>query len=139
MKVGIIVAACLVGITLAGTGGGLIPMTEEEIEKCVALMNGVDIAVEKLNLKNDRKENEYRLVATDITQASKQVISGMKYYVHVKMQESTCKNNESNKNKDIVDCPIKNGGDNKDCVFTIWSRPWMKKFGKDIIVTNIKC
>ena len=55
-----ILFACLLGITLGG--GGIFQMTEEEIAKSMELQNGMDIAVEQLNMKNDRKENDYRCV-----------------------------------------------------------------------------
>eukprot|EP00111_Clytia_hemisphaerica_P001633 TCONS_00004643-protein len=129
--------ACLLGITLGG--GGLFPMTEEEIEKCMPLQNGMDIAVEQLNMKNDRKENDYRLVRTETIKASKQVVTGVLYRVHVTMEESVCQNVEGNKYKGLTDCPTKGNGQNKDCVFTIWSRPWMKKFGKDLLIKGINC
>lgn len=79
-----------------------------------------------------------RLVPTKILSASKQVVTGMIYRVNIKMEESTCKNTEWNKNKNVVDCPSRNTV-SQTCKFTIWSRPWMKKFGKDLIITGKIC
>ena len=50
--------ASFVGLSLCA--GGIFPMKEEEIEKSEALKEGMKLAVEKLNMKNERKENDYR-------------------------------------------------------------------------------
>jgi len=79
------------------------------------------------------------LVASHIIKASKQVVSGILYRVHVNMEESVCRNVNSNNNKGIEDCPSKGSSAGPVCVFSIWSRPWMKKFGKDLKITAIHC
>lgn len=78
-----------------------------------------------------------RLVASRIIKASKQVVSGTLYRIHVNMDVSACKNVESNMNKGLESCDSKGPG--PVCVFTIWSRPWMKKFGKDVMVSATHC
>jgi len=55
------------------------------------------------------------------------------------MEESVCRNVNSNNNKGIEDCPSKGSSAGPVCVFSIWSRPWMKKFGKDLKITAIHC
>lgn len=50
----------LAGINLASAGGGIFQMTEDEISKATDMLHGLDMGVEKLNAKNDRKENDYR-------------------------------------------------------------------------------
>lgn len=80
-----------------------------------------------------------RLLGTHVISASKQVVSGILYRVNVSMAESDCLNTEENKNKKFGECAIKQNGATKECKFTLWSRPWMKKFGKDWTVTAIHC
>jgi len=52
--------AALVAISVSERSGGLFPMSNEEIGKAGDLLKGLDMGVEQLNMKNDRKENEYR-------------------------------------------------------------------------------
>lgn len=80
-----------------------------------------------------------RLVASEIISANKQVVSGFKYYVRVNMVESVCKNTEENKNKALEDCPTSGNGVNKICKYIIWSRPWMKKLGRELTITGVMC
>lgn len=59
-----ILLAALVGISVAEYAGGIFPMSKGEVATASDLLRGLDMAVEKLNMKNDRKENEYRFVNT---------------------------------------------------------------------------
>lgn len=40
--------------------GGIFPLSKEEISKEKDLFPGIDMAIKKLNAKNERKENKFR-------------------------------------------------------------------------------
>ena len=48
----------LVGLSLCD--GGIFPMNKKEIESSMEIKNGVELGVEKLNMKNERQENDFR-------------------------------------------------------------------------------
>lgn len=51
--------ASFVGLSLC-IGGNIFTMTQKEIDEATPLHNGLELAVDKLNMKNDRKENVFR-------------------------------------------------------------------------------
>ncbi|XP_057306986.1 cystatin-C-like [Hydractinia symbiolongicarpus] len=127
-----------IACAVAGLGGGIFEMSKEEISKAQDLMTGVDMAVDQLNEKNNRRENKMRLVAESIVRASRQVVSGTLYRVEIRMVSSVCKNTDANSNKKITDCPADNSGVSRRCKFTIWSRPWVNE-KKQILIRGIHC
>ena len=52
--------ASFVGLSLCNGGGDVFTMTPKEIGETKALNDGINRAVEELNMKNDRKENIFR-------------------------------------------------------------------------------
>ncbi|KAF7391280.1 hypothetical protein HZH66_009760 [Vespula vulgaris] len=85
-----------------------------------------NLGVTKLS-QNLESTNEPILV--EITEASAQVVSGMLYKIKVKLGVSDCpKGTKEN-------CQLKEGSDLKECLFTIWSQPWLDKGSPDIKIT----
>ncbi|XP_046826933.1 uncharacterized protein LOC124427718 [Vespa crabro] len=74
--------------------------------------------------QNLESTNEPILV--EIIEASFQVVSGFLYKIKVKLGVSNCpKGTKEN-------CQLKEGSDLKECLFTIWSQPWLDKGSPDI-------
>ncbi|XP_043254735.1 uncharacterized protein LOC122398699 [Colletes gigas] len=57
----------------------------------------------------------------EIVQASKQVVSGSLYKITAKLGTSTCPKGTKN------NCQLKDGSEVKECMFSIWSRPWIDR------------
>ena len=58
-------------------------------------------------------------IITEIVEASQQVVSGFLYKIKVNLGTSTCaKGVKSN-------CQLKEGSEIQQCLFTIWSQPWL--------------
>lgn len=65
-------------------------------------------------------------IIVEITHATRQVVSGLLYKINVKIGTSDCPKGTKN------NCQLKTGSDTKDCLFTIWSRPWIDHGSPDI-------
>ncbi|XP_076756594.1 uncharacterized protein LOC143426815 [Xylocopa sonorina] len=76
--------------------------------------------------ENSEGSNEPMIV--QIVEASQQVVSGMLYKIRVKLGTSNCpKGTKAN-------CQLKEGSEIKECLFTIWSQPWIDKGNPKITI-----
>ncbi|XP_033328261.2 uncharacterized protein LOC117221420 [Megalopta genalis] len=65
-------------------------------------------------------------IITEIVEASKQVVSGMLYKIKAKVGPSTCL-------KGVKDnCQLQEGSEIQECLFSIWSQPWIDKGSPEI-------
>lgn len=82
-----------------------------------------NLGITKLS-QNLESTNEPILV--EIIEASSQVVSGISYKIKVKVGVSDCPKGTK------VNCQLKEGSDIKECLFSIWSQPWVDKGSPDI-------
>ncbi|XP_078035183.1 uncharacterized protein LOC144469127 [Augochlora pura] len=68
-------------------------------------------------------------IIVEIVEASKQTVSGTLYKIRAKVGSSTCL-------KGVKDnCQLKEGSEIQECLFSVWSQPWVDK-GSAEITTN---
>ncbi|KAI4484507.1 hypothetical protein M0804_007073 [Polistes exclamans] len=67
-------------------------------------------------------------IIVEITEATAQVVSGMLYKIKVKLGVSDCPKGIKN------NCKLQEGSDLKECLFTIWSQPWIDKGSPNVKV-----
>nr|XP_003707276.1 PREDICTED: uncharacterized protein LOC100880620 [Megachile rotundata] len=76
--------------------------------------------------ENSEGTNEPMIV--QIVEATQQVVSGMLYKIKVKLGTSTCaKGTKQN-------CVLGEGSELKECLFTIWSQPWIDRGNPKITI-----
>ncbi|KAG7204056.1 hypothetical protein KM043_001912 [Ampulex compressa] len=78
-----------------------------------------DMANKGLQKFSENLEGTNEPIIVEIVNATSQVVSGMLYKIVVKLGASNCP-------KGIKEnCELKSGSDIKECLFTIWSQPWL--------------
>lgn len=76
--------------------------------------------------ENSEGSNEPMIV--EIVDASRQVVSGYLYKIRVKLGTSNCPKGTKEK------CQLKEGTEIKECLFSIWSQPWIDKGSPKITI-----
>nr|XP_004205878.1 uncharacterized protein LOC101238078 [Hydra vulgaris] len=117
-------------------------MSMDEINRAEYVLEGIDMAVDKLNSRHDRRENQYRLVLDSILKGNRHVTTGQLgnyYYIYVKMVETWCPNTDANDRKKVNECLTKEGGSVKECKFELHTMPWSPDKSKKVRVTHIFC
>ncbi|XP_076283794.1 uncharacterized protein LOC143210642 [Lasioglossum baleicum] len=67
-------------------------------------------------------------IITEIVEASKQTVSGTLYKIKAKVGPSTCA-------KGVKDsCQLQEGSEIQECLFSVWSQPWVDKGSAEITV-----
>ncbi|CAK9813258.1 Putative cysteine proteinase CG12163 [Anthophora quadrimaculata] len=95
--------------------------------------NTNDPEIQKLANKGLKKfsensEGSNEPIIVEIVEASEQVVSGLLYKIRVKLGTSNCAKGTSN------NCQLKEGSEIKECLFTIWSQPWLDKGSPQITI-----
>ncbi|KAM0724425.1 Cathepsin F [Formica fusca] len=90
------------------------------------IKNYVDKALRKISEESD-SPNEPFIV--EISEASTQVVAGTLYKIKVKLSTSNCpKGTKDN-------CQLQAGSEVKECLITVWSRPWIDQGSPEITIT----
>lgn len=82
-------------------------------------------ALHKISAESD-SPNEPLIV--EITEASRQVVAGTLYKIKVKLGTSDCPKGTKN------NCQLQAGSEVKECLITVWSRPWIDHDSPEITV-----
>lgn len=73
-------------------------------------------------------QGEHEPIITEIVEASKQTVSGILYKIKAKVGPSTCL-------KGVKDnCQLQEGSEVQECMFHVWSQPWVDKGSAEITV-----
>ncbi|XP_070163410.1 uncharacterized protein [Polyergus mexicanus] len=90
------------------------------------IQNYVDKALLKISEESD-SPNEPFIV--EISEASTQIVAGQLYKIKVKLSTSNCP-------KGVKDnCQLQAGSEVKECLITVWSRPWIDQGSPEITIT----
>ena len=91
---------------------GSIDVNDPEVQK---------LAHKGLQKFSENSEGTNEPMIVEIVEATRQVVSGVMYKIKVKLGTSTCaKGTQEN-------CQLKADSEMKECLFTIWSQPWLDK------------
>ncbi|MEQ2200870.1 hypothetical protein XENOCAPTIV_004188 [Xenoophorus captivus] len=123
-KTVVIFISALVAVEGAMVGG----LTDIEINN-EGVQNALDFAVAQHN----RGTNDVFLSqAAKVVKAQVQVVSGLKYFITVQMEKTSCRKGRANEQCDPLDKPANRP---YQCTFIVWSRPWIN----DIRLIEEKC
>lgn len=82
-------------------------------------------ALRKLSANSD---DSYEPLIIEITDASVQIVAGKLYKIKVKLGTSDCPKGTNN------NCQLQAGSEVKECVISVWSRPWIDQNSPEITV-----
>ncbi|XP_014862851.1 PREDICTED: cystatin-like [Poecilia mexicana] len=96
--------------------------------------DGVQNALNFAVVQHNRRNNDMFLrQAAEVVKAQVQVVAGLKYILTVKMVKTSCRKNTFNQVCDVKSPPA--NAPPYQCIFTVWSRPWLN----DIEMVEEKC
>ncbi|CAL7951169.1 unnamed protein product [Xylocopa violacea] len=78
-----------------------------------------ELATKGLMKFSENSEGSNEPMIVQIVEASQQVVAGMLYKIRVKLGTSDCPKGTK------LNCQLKEGSEIKECLFTIWSQPWI--------------
>ncbi|KAK9294682.1 hypothetical protein QLX08_010799 [Tetragonisca angustula] len=87
-----------------------------------------ELANKGLSKFSENSEGSNEPIIVEIVDASQQVVSGMLYKIKVKLGTSNCPKGTKN------GCQLKEGTEIKECLFSIWSQPWLDKGSPQITI-----
>ncbi|KAK5612294.1 hypothetical protein CRENBAI_016282 [Crenichthys baileyi] len=93
------------------------------------VQNALNFAVAQHNRGNN---DVFLSQVAKVVKAQVQVVSGLKYFITVQMQKTSCRKGRANEQCDILSKPANRP---YRCTFIVWSRPWIN----DIRVVEEKC
>ncbi|KAM3825231.1 cystatin-like [Vipera latastei] len=112
--------------------GGLSPrdVADPEVQEAAVF------AVERYNA---RSANDHYFKALRVVEAQSQVVSGVKYYLKMKLVKTTCRKTVGKPKlyQEIQNCnlPPENQQEELTCQFEVWSRPWLQS----TLLTKMSC
>ncbi|XP_017788678.1 PREDICTED: uncharacterized protein LOC108571193 [Habropoda laboriosa] len=86
------------------------------------------LATKGLKKFSENSEGSNEPIIVEIVDASEQVVSGLLYKIKVKLGTSDCAKGTKN------NCQLEEGSEIKECLFTIWSQPWLDKGSPQITI-----
>ncbi|XP_054848844.1 cystatin-like [Eublepharis macularius] len=92
--------------------------------------NVAHFAVQAYNEAND---NPLYIREVKLIQAQTQVVSGINYYLTMELAVTECQ--KSFPSNDLEKCQVPSGAEHWECVFLVWSQPWLNK----LELTNSTC
>ena len=88
----------------------------------------IELANKGLRKFSENSEGSNEPIIVEIVDASEQVVSGMLYKIKVKLGTSNCPKGTNS------GCQLKEGTEIKECLFSIWSQPWLDKGSPEITI-----
>ncbi|XP_054654744.1 cystatin C (amyloid angiopathy and cerebral hemorrhage) [Dunckerocampus dactyliophorus] len=117
-------AVCAVGLDVIVGGFTDVDGNNEQVQ------NALNFAITE---HNKASNDLYLSQKTDVVKVQRQVVSGMKYVITVKLAKTSCRKGGSEERCDIFQDPVM--AKPYQCTFTVWSRPWLQS----LILTEEKC
>ena len=87
-----------------------------------------NLADKGLQKFSENLEGTNEPIITEIVEASQQVVSGYLYKIKVNLGTSTCAKGVK------TNCQLKKGSEIQQCLFTVWSQPWIDKGSPEITI-----